>query len=395
MKKMLLIIAALLTPVCFVSAQTPPAAPPQAKEPSSPPQAVAQPPPTPRAPTPFDPTTGLPISQSAPDTIAPPAPRIDPTTGLPIPQTAPEEVARRRYMQEMYKRYGVPISAAPQPANALAAGALEEEGNLDLPEAIRSYQSIVSRFDARRPEAANAIFRLGECYRKLGRMEEAKVEYARILREFPDQADLAKLSEKHLFEPTPGGAVGQSGFQQRLERIVNRAPRPESGEQRVTSDRQGDRYPLPRDKKLLAEQIQLVQERIKALQKSSTDWEPQSDQAQRAAAAIFDLKMQLIQLQGQLAAMEKPSSAAETQSSRPMPGSGSSDEVAHQIALIQQQINLVQDKLKRVEAMRRLGRASEDSIDEVKMQLLSLKRELADWEAKAPSRRPGGKTDRP
>src|SRR5215472_1866249 len=43
-----------------------------------------------------------------------------------------------------------------------------------------------------------AIFRLGECYRKLGRTNEAVAQYQRIVREFSDQQTLATLSQQNL-----------------------------------------------------------------------------------------------------------------------------------------------------------------------------------------------------
>ena len=83
----------------------------------------------------------------------------------------------------------------------MGAGLLEEEGNRAFEQAIRSYQIAISHFDRQRPTAASAIFRLGECYRKLGRFEEAKVQYARILREFPDQTELVEHSRRFLAAP--------------------------------------------------------------------------------------------------------------------------------------------------------------------------------------------------
>src|SRR5262249_52376113 len=53
-------------------------------------------------------------------------------------------------------------------------------------------------FDKDRQLAATAIFRLGECYRKLGKTNEAVVQYERIVREFGDQQTLVTLSEQNL-----------------------------------------------------------------------------------------------------------------------------------------------------------------------------------------------------
>jgi hypothetical protein len=64
---------------------------------------------------------------------------------------------------------------------------------------------MVADFDARREQAAQAIFHLGETYRKLGRIEQARVQFARILREFVDFPELARLSQQQLNQHTSGG----------------------------------------------------------------------------------------------------------------------------------------------------------------------------------------------
>src|SRR6266481_5684829 len=81
-------------------------------------------------------------------------------------------------------------------------GLFEEEGNHNLPAAIEAYQHIVTRFDEARAVTATAIFRLGECYRKQGKTNEAAAQYQRIAREFADQGSQATLSEQNL------GALG-------------------------------------------------------------------------------------------------------------------------------------------------------------------------------------------
>ena len=81
---------------------------------------------------------------------------------------------------------------------ALQRGLFEEEGNRDYNAAIAAYQSLAAQFDQSRQVAATAIFRLGECYRKLGRTNEAVTQYDRILREFSDQPTLTMLSRQNL-----------------------------------------------------------------------------------------------------------------------------------------------------------------------------------------------------
>jgi ankyrin repeat protein len=81
---------------------------------------------------------------------------------------------------------------------ALQQGLFEEEANHNLDAAIQAYQSLASQFDKDRKLAATAVFRLGECYRKLGRTNEAAVQYQRVLNEFSDQTTLATLSRQDL-----------------------------------------------------------------------------------------------------------------------------------------------------------------------------------------------------
>jgi ankyrin repeat protein len=80
----------------------------------------------------------------------------------------------------------------------LQRGLFEEEANHQLDAAIGDYKEAIAHFDHDRQLAATAIFRLGECYRKLGRTNEAAVQYQRIVREFDDQNQLVTLSRQSL-----------------------------------------------------------------------------------------------------------------------------------------------------------------------------------------------------
>jgi len=80
----------------------------------------------------------------------------------------------------------------------LQKGLFEEEANRNLDAAISEYQSLANAFDKDRQVAATAIFRLGECYRKLGRTNDALAQYQRIVRDFPDQSTLVTLSQQNM-----------------------------------------------------------------------------------------------------------------------------------------------------------------------------------------------------
>ena len=86
----------------------------------------------------------------------------------------------------------------------LRQGLFEEEANHNLEAAMKAYQAVVAQTEKNRQFEATAIFRLGECYRKLGRTNEANTQYQRILSEFADQAELATLSRTYLASANAG-----------------------------------------------------------------------------------------------------------------------------------------------------------------------------------------------
>jgi tetratricopeptide (TPR) repeat protein len=82
--------------------------------------------------------------------------------------------------------------------DALRKGIVEEETNRDLNAAIRSYQSALAHYGEDRKSAATALFRIAECYRKLGKSKEAIAAYSRVVRDFGDQTRLADESRNLL-----------------------------------------------------------------------------------------------------------------------------------------------------------------------------------------------------
>jgi Tetratricopeptide repeat len=92
----------------------------------------------------------------------------------------------------------------------LQKGLFEEEANRNLDAAIASYQALVSQFDKDREVAAMAVFRLGECYRRLGRTDDAIGQYERIVRDFADQATLLTLSRQNLAQLRPRPAASRT-----------------------------------------------------------------------------------------------------------------------------------------------------------------------------------------
>jgi ankyrin repeat protein len=89
-------------------------------------------------------------------------------------------------------------AAADPLGEALQKGLFEEEANHNLDAAIKAYQSVIDQTAEQRKFSATAVFRLGECYRKLNKTNEAVTQYQRVLREFPDIATLGSLSQQNL-----------------------------------------------------------------------------------------------------------------------------------------------------------------------------------------------------
>ena len=90
------------------------------------------------------------------------------------------------------------LCAAEDSSARLQRGLFEEEANQNLDAAITAYQSVLTAHDEQRKLAATALFRLGECYRKLRRTNDAIAQYRRLLSEFADQSTLAPLCEQNL-----------------------------------------------------------------------------------------------------------------------------------------------------------------------------------------------------
>ncbi len=73
-----------------------------------------------------------------------------------------------------------------------------EESDQDLAEAVKGYEAVLEGAETPLRTAATALYRLGECHRKLGRTNEAAAAFGRLAREFPGQTNLVRLARQNL-----------------------------------------------------------------------------------------------------------------------------------------------------------------------------------------------------
>jgi len=161
-------------------------------------------------------------------------------------------------------------------APVVASATLDVDINADPRSAMSQYQAFVSAFDSQREAAAHAVFGLGESFRKLGRFDEARAQYGRILREFVDFPDLARQSQKLLAENAPNRATA-----------TNRGGSPDgSNNEQVLAE---ERDLVLQEMKLLEEELERVKARI------SQGVEPTAS-ALPVQREILQLKQRLLRL---------------------------------------------------------------------------------------------------
>jgi len=89
---------------------------------------------------------------------------------------------------------------------ALKAAIKTETVDGNLKGAIEQYKAIAALSGASRATVANALLRMGQCYEKLGQVE-ARAAYERVVREFGDQAEAAKVAQARLSALRSGGGA--------------------------------------------------------------------------------------------------------------------------------------------------------------------------------------------
>jgi ankyrin repeat protein/N-acetylneuraminic acid mutarotase len=234
--------------------------------------------------------------------------------------------------------------------SALQRGLFEEEANQNLGAAIQAYQTVANQFDKDRKLAATAIFRLGECYRKQGNTNDAATQYERILREFSDQPTLVTLSRQSLagmgsVSPAPANsAISDSARQEQ--------------------------------KRLLAEEIKLVEKQLEVQQMLKKDGRIGQD-------ALWATQRDLLKLKQQLAALDSgvPFSTTASEKSAPAMSDTARQE---QKRLLEEEIKLVEKQLENQQKQVQTGVVSPGELLPTQRDLLKLKRQIAALDAGLP-----------
>jgi tetratricopeptide (TPR) repeat protein len=95
-------------------------------------------------------------------------------------------------------------------SDSLRRGILAEDSEQKPAVAIQQYQAVLNQFAEDRQLAANALFRMAECYRKQGQKPQAIAAYQRVLKEFADQGKLVQQSRTtliNIYNVVPGDAL--------------------------------------------------------------------------------------------------------------------------------------------------------------------------------------------
>jgi len=99
-------------------------------------------------------------------------------------------------------------AATESPSELLEKGIYTEETRGDIDSAITIYQQLVAESDVNRSLAAQAQFRLGQCYLKKNQTADATAAFKKLIRDFPNETNLVAQARQNLpsdlaFGPVP------------------------------------------------------------------------------------------------------------------------------------------------------------------------------------------------
>src|ERR1017187_6275914 len=86
---------------------------------------------------------------------------------------------------------GIRAQTAPaSPSELLEKGIYAQDTKGDLDSAIAIYQQLVAEHDINRSLAAQAQFRLGQCYQKQNRTADATAAFQKLVHDYPSETNL-------------------------------------------------------------------------------------------------------------------------------------------------------------------------------------------------------------
>jgi Tol biopolymer transport system component len=104
--------------------------------------------------------------------------------------------------------FGLTVVAGPDPREFFARAHMLDEQNQNLEEAIRLYGRVAQLTGAPKSLAAEARYRQGLVYQRLGRNAEAEHAFRLLIRDFPDQGRLVAMARAKLPRSAPRVEMG-------------------------------------------------------------------------------------------------------------------------------------------------------------------------------------------
>src|ERR1017187_7804706 len=89
-------------------------------------------------------------------------------------------------------------TAPESPSELLEKGIYNQDTKGDFDSAIAIYQQVVAEASSNQSLAAQAQFRLGQCYLKKNRPADATAAFEKLIREFPNEKQLVAQSREYL-----------------------------------------------------------------------------------------------------------------------------------------------------------------------------------------------------
>ncbi|MDR3403129.1 MAG: DUF3108 domain-containing protein [Chthoniobacter sp.] len=91
-----------------------------------------------------------------------------------------------------------PAAAEASPSELLEKGIYAEETKGDVDAAITIYQQLIAQAKTTQSLAAQAQFRLAQCYLKKNKTAEANAAFEKLIHDFPEEKDLVTKAREHL-----------------------------------------------------------------------------------------------------------------------------------------------------------------------------------------------------